>query len=72
MEYISEIVSFILGTGAGFTLHIFTSKISQNNNIVGGDIIGGNKGTSTDDGLNNDIKKNIEKHIAEKIKNKKG
>ncbi|WP_323904298.1 hypothetical protein [Aeromonas caviae] len=72
MEYISEIVSFILGAGAGFTLHIFTSKVSQNNNIVGGDLIGGNKGTSTDDGINSDIKKNVEKHIAEKIKNKKG
>ncbi|HAU4873698.1 hypothetical protein OR606_02225 [Aeromonas hydrophila] len=43
MEYIGEIISFIVGLGSGFALHIASSKTNQNNNIVGGDLVGKDK-----------------------------
>lgn len=51
MEYISEIISFIAGLGAGWTLNLVISRKSkktyrktttrQDSNTAGGDIAGG-------------------------------
>lgn len=45
MQYISEIMSFLVGLGAGWTLRVAissrTSKTTQRDNFVGGDMAGG-------------------------------
>lgn len=75
MEYISEIVSFICGLGSGLALHVVSSRTSQNNNIVGGDIvgrdkIGGGSESSESQAIMNVIADHIDKKSEKLIKSK--
>lgn len=75
MEYISEIVSFIGGLGSGLALHVVSSRTSQNNNIVGGDIvgrdkIGGGSESSESQAIMNVIADHIDKKSEKLIKSK--
>lgn len=75
MEYISEIISFIVGLGSGFALHIASSRTNQNNNVVGGDLIGRDKLSTSHEAdksqaIMDAIKDCIDKKSEEIIKNR--